>query len=260
MQEGVESIGKFVVSGCDTAKLLEPVEEALDEVSCLVPMPVSLALGCAVAPGRDDRRGARGFNGFDQGITVVSLVGHDGPSRNIRHQRSPLRDVGLLPARQDQAQRIAQCVDTGVDLGSQSAPRVADRLIASVFFGAPAECWWARTIVESMKSSSRSASPRNALATRSHIPYVSQRAKRTYTECQLPNSAGKSRQGLPTRAVYNTASTNSRLSAARPPLSVGFPGSRCSIRPHCASLNIRRSIAHTQISECEHISATVNRP
>lgn len=49
------------------------------------------------------------------------------------NQGSPLRDVGLLSGRQDQAQRVAQCVDTGVDLGGQSAPRAADRLIATVF-------------------------------------------------------------------------------------------------------------------------------
>lgn len=235
-------------------------KDYLDEVSCLVAMPVGLALGRAVAPRRDDRLSTRGFNGFDQGVAVVSLVGDDSPGRNGRHQRGALRYVGLLSAGQDQTQRIAQRVDTGVDLGGQPAPRAADRLIATVFFRAPAECWWARTMVESMKSSSRSASPRSASAIRFHTPYASQRAKRTYTECQLPNSAGKSRQGLPTRAVYSTASTNSRLSAARPPLSVGFPGSRCSIRSHCPSLNIRRPIAHIQIPRCEHVLATVNTP
>ncbi len=156
--------------------------------------------------------------------------------------------------------RFDQGVDTGVDFFGQPTSRAVDRLIATVFLGVPADFWWVRTMVESMKSSSRSASPHRAWATRSQSPYVSQRAKRTYTECQLPNSTGKSRQGLPTRAVYCTASTNSRLSAAHPPLSVSFPGSRYSIRAHCASLNVCRSIARTQIQGCEHISVTVNGP
>lgn len=42
MQKGVESAGKFVVSGRDASELLEAIEESLDEVSCLVAMPVAL--------------------------------------------------------------------------------------------------------------------------------------------------------------------------------------------------------------------------
>ncbi len=47
-----------------------------------------------------------------------------------------------------------------------------------------------------------------------------------------------------TRAVYNTASTNSRLLAARPPLSVVFHGKSSAIRAHCSSLNIRVHSPH----------------
>ena len=54
MQEGVESICKFVVSGCDTAELLEAIEESFDEVSCLVAVPVDIAFGVAIASRRDD--------------------------------------------------------------------------------------------------------------------------------------------------------------------------------------------------------------
>ena len=127
------------------------------------------------------------------------------------------------------------------------------------FFQAHAECGWARTAVESMNSFSRSASPWSASA-RAHTPPASQHAKRIYTECQLPYAGGRSRHGLPTLAVNSTASTNRQLSMARPPLSVGLPGRNSEIRAHCASLNIRRSISHTQISGCEHKSATVNNP
>ena len=81
----------------------------------------------------------------------------------------------------------------------------------------------------SINSSSRSAWSCKASATRCQTPYSSQRAKRIYTECQLPSSLGKSRHGQPVRARYRTASTKRRLSGARPPLSVGLPGSRFSI-------------------------------
>ena len=61
MQKGVESIGKFVVSGCDTAELLEAIEESFDKVSCLVTMPVDFALGVAVTPRQDEIFSRRSF-------------------------------------------------------------------------------------------------------------------------------------------------------------------------------------------------------
>ncbi len=77
MQECDESIGKFVVSGCDTAELLEAIEESIDKVSRLIAMPIDFALGVAVAPRRDDGFGARSLDGFDQGVAVVPFVGDD---------------------------------------------------------------------------------------------------------------------------------------------------------------------------------------
>ena len=67
MQKGVESVGEFVVSGCDAAELLEAIEKSFDEVSRLVSMPVHFALGVAVAPRRNDGLGACGFDDVDQG-------------------------------------------------------------------------------------------------------------------------------------------------------------------------------------------------
>ena len=37
-----------------------------------------------------------------------------------------------------------------VDLRAQSSTRAPQSLVAAVFFGAPAACWWARTVVESI--------------------------------------------------------------------------------------------------------------
>ena len=260
MQKGVESVGEFVVSGCDTAELLETIEKSFDEVSRLVSMPIDFALGVAVASRRDDGLGAGRLDGFDQSVAVVAFVGDDRAGGYRLDQGRALRDVSDLAGGQNQSNGIAKSVDTGMNFGRQSASRTADRLIATVFLGAPAACWWARTTVASMNSSSRSASPCSTSATRCQTPYPSQRAKRTYTECQLPSSFGKSRQGDPVRARYKTASTNCRLSAARPPLSVGLPGSKSAIRNHCSSLNIRRPMCNIQIPGCKHKSATVNSP
>ena len=260
MKKGIESIGKFVVSGSDTPKLLEAIEEALDQMTRPVTMPVDETFVLPITTGRNIGKRPARFDGFDQFITVVTFVGGHRGSLDAGDQGRPLSHVGDLSSGQNQTKGVAQGIDTGMDLRAQPTPRPADRLIATVFLAAPAECWWARTIVASMNNSSRSASPWSASATRLHTPPTSQRANRTYTECQFPNSLGKSRHGHPVRAMNNTASTKRRLSAARPPLSVGLPGSRCAIRNHCLSFNISRSMTYTQIPGCKHKSATVNRP
>ena len=101
MQKGVESICKFVVPGCDTAELLETIEESLDEVSCLVAVPVDFAFGVAIASWWDDRLGTGGLDDVDQGIAVVTFVGDDGAGRDGLNQSSPLRDIGNLASRQN---------------------------------------------------------------------------------------------------------------------------------------------------------------
>ncbi len=53
---------------------------------------------------------------------------------------------------------------------------------------------------------------------------------------QLPNVSGRSRQGLPVRAIHNTASTNIRLSDPVRPGSVGLPRQCGAILRHWASV------------------------
>lgn len=141
MQEGVEATSELVVACGETAKLLEAIEESFDKVSCLVSLPVVLARPASVAAGRNDRLSTCGVKGLNKGIAVVPLIGDDRFGCDGLHQRGSLRDVGDMTAREDQPQRMAQGIDTGVDLGGQPAARPADRLIATVFLGAPAECW-----------------------------------------------------------------------------------------------------------------------
>ena len=108
MKEGVESIGKSVVLGCDPAELLEAIEESLDEVSCPVAVPVDFAFGVAIARRRNDRFGTGGLDDVDQGIAVVTFVGDDSAGRNGLYQGSPLRDIGNLAGCQNQTNRVAE--------------------------------------------------------------------------------------------------------------------------------------------------------
>lgn len=99
MQECGEAMGQFVVTGGEATKLLEPIEESLDEVSRLVAMPVDVALREPMASGRNDGLSARGFDGRDQRIAVVSLVGHNRSGWDGRHEGRALRDIGDLAVR-----------------------------------------------------------------------------------------------------------------------------------------------------------------
>src|SRR5213592_375956 len=114
----------------------------------------------------------------------------------------------------NEADGIAEGIHAHVDLRTQAAARTPDRLILAPPFFAPAACWCARTMVESMIRYSKSGSSTNALKRLFQTPFFAHRRKRWNTLFQLPNSLGRSRHGAPARTNQSTASTNNRLSSA----------------------------------------------
>src|SRR3974390_347863 len=216
--------------------MLDLIEEALDQVALLVDVLVV---------GDDLRSGSAGGNdgfGTDCGdagakpIGIVAFVGQQMFEGYAADQVLGLNDVIDLAACEDEPSGVAQRIHADTDLCAQAATRTPDRLIFAAPF-APAACWWARTMVESMIRYSKSGFSTNALKTRSQTPFLAQRRKRWKTLFQLPNSCGRSRQGAPARAIQSTASTNRRLSSPCRPLSPFLPGTRCSMRSHCASVH-----------------------
>ena len=178
MNERQEGFGEFVVARGDASELLDTAEETLDQVAGLVDVPVERPRVETVGSWRDDRAAALRRDRFDEGIRIVALVGHNELGRLILDQCSRLFDVGHLTSGKNHPQRIAQGIHGDMQFGGQSAPRAADFLL-TCFFWAPDECWWARTMVESMNRCSKSASPRKAVASRSQTPFSRQREKRT---------------------------------------------------------------------------------
>ena len=69
-----------------------------------------------------------------------------------------LRRIAHLAGGDVEAHRATQAADRQVDLGAQAAAGTANGLIFRPPFLAPAACWWARTIVESMIRYSKSGS------------------------------------------------------------------------------------------------------
>ena len=178
MNERQKGVGEFVVTRGDTPELLDPGEEALDQIAALVDMSIERTRVESVGSRRNDRLTALRGNYSDKSIRVVALVGHNELGRLTLDQCSCLFDVGHLASGKNHPQWIAQGLHGDMQFGGQSAPRAADFLL-TCFFWAPDECWWARTMVESMNRCSKSASPRKAVASRSQTPFSRQREKRT---------------------------------------------------------------------------------
>src|SRR3954462_14037611 len=228
--------GPLVVAGRDGPVLLQPGEEVLDQVARLVQVAVVRPGVPTVGLGRD-HGGLAGPRERPEHplLGVERLVGDQRVRGQVRQQRVRPLQVVRLPRREGGAGRVAERVDQGVNLRAQAAAAAPDRLVAAPFLIAPALCWWARTTVLSIIAYSLSASPAKCRKTRSHTPVLAQRQKRVWTFFQAPNRSGRSRQGMPARYRYSTASTNKRSSLAVTPTCPARPGGRPSIRSHWSS-------------------------
>ena len=141
MDAGEEVAGGLVITRGDGAKLLEFAEEILDEVAGLVKLLVIGARVFAVALGWDYRGLSRRRQRLDHPrVGVERLVGQHGVGFHLRQQRIGAREIMDLARRQQERQWIAQRVNQGVDLGTQSAFAAADRFLLAVFLRAPALC------------------------------------------------------------------------------------------------------------------------
>ena len=102
---------------------------------------------------------ARVFRGNDDAFSslrqrlyhpLLRVVGFVGETLAPSVSRSALQIMGL-PGREVKAGRIAQRIDRGVNLGAQAATAAPDGLaLLRPLFLAPALCWCALTMVESI--------------------------------------------------------------------------------------------------------------
>ncbi len=132
--------GELVVACGDSSKMLEFIEEALDEVAFAVEREIASPLCLAIGLRWDNRSDTTLAQGLDKRISVVGLVADQGIGIGGFNQRLCASQIMGLTWREHQFDGIAQGIDEHVDFGSQSAAGSADRLLA-VFFRAPALCW-----------------------------------------------------------------------------------------------------------------------
>jgi hypothetical protein len=146
----------FLVTCGDAAAMLDLVDESFDQVALLAEVLVLRDSSRAGAVRRDDGLSAGVCDGGSKAIGVVAFVREQVFEGKTADQAFCLTDIGDLAGRQDEADRIAESIDGNADLRAQAAARTPNRLIFAPPFWAPAACWCARTMVESMIRYSRS--------------------------------------------------------------------------------------------------------
>ena len=165
----------LVVARSNGPVLLELGKEVLDHMARLVHGLVVVALLPVCAARWNHHR----FVGFKQRLNhsvlgVVALIGDHRLSLAAKQQHIGALQVMGLPWRQMKPGGIAQRIRDGVNLGAQAPSAAPDGLAAAPFF-APALCWCARTMVESIMPHSLSASCARVSNTRCHTPERLQR-------------------------------------------------------------------------------------
>src|SRR5882757_9972058 len=241
MDHGSEALIGLAGSHCDAFELLEPAEEVLDEMPPFVHLLVDgKRLGTARMLG-DDGLGTAGVEIRDDDVAVERLVGDQRVEGQSFDERWHTHGVKALTREKHEAHQIAERVGERQDFGGHAAFRTTDRLILGPPF-APCPWRWTLTMVASTMAYSISGSSETASNSRFQTPAFAQSRKRVNALFQWPKAGGRSRQGLPVRAIHSTASTNRRLSWPLRPGSPRLPRQSDSISAHWASVKTNRSI------------------
>ena len=138
---GQEASCGLVVAGSDGPKPLELGKEVLDQVPGLVEVFVESTRGLASFARWNDRRLAGLGQRFEHPLVRIErLVRNECLGLKLREQGIGSSQIVLLTASEMKADRIAERIHQGVDLGGQPALAAPDRLVRPSFLGAPAAC------------------------------------------------------------------------------------------------------------------------
>ena len=132
--------GSLFITGGDAAKVLDGIEEPLDEIALAVEDKIAVPFDLAVHFRWDHRFDGAHFQALNEAVTVVSLVTEERCGLDLSRKGFSLRDVVCLSSTQAERERISQGVDDGMDFRRQAATRAAYGLVLSPFLRAPALC------------------------------------------------------------------------------------------------------------------------
>ena len=123
-------MGEAVVSGCDSAEVLEASEHALDGVAVAIEDGRETVLPAAIGLGRNIGRGAAALDFAADGVAVVALVAVEDVGRgHLVEQRVGGDAIGYLAAGQEERDRAAESVGQRMDYCGAPAARAPDRLV-----------------------------------------------------------------------------------------------------------------------------------
>jgi hypothetical protein len=135
MDAGEKVSGGLVVAGGNGAVLFELTIEILHEVARLVHLFVVGSLNLSIALGWDHGLfSCRKQRLDDAQIGIESFVCQQDISLHLRQKGVGTFQIMGLPCSQEEGQRIAECIDHGMDFRAQSAFAAPDRLVFAVFF------------------------------------------------------------------------------------------------------------------------------
>ena len=158
--DGTQKVSASLIVACGNGSiLLEFGKEVLNQVARFVQYLVILTQVFTIrAWWNDDGLALRLQRLKHSLIGIIALIpqyriSHDGGQQLV----SAIQVTGLSGC-EVKAERIAQCIDDGMNFGAQSTFAATNRFGLCLPPFAPALCWWARTMVESIMAYSLSAS------------------------------------------------------------------------------------------------------
>jgi hypothetical protein len=130
---------EFVVAGGDSTKVLQFIEESLNEIAFAIEGKIARRRYLTVGFGWNHWSDVSLGKSVAERIGVVCLVSDERSWIDPFEQRLRASQIVNLTRREHHIDGIAERIDEDVNLGGQSAAGSADRLF-TVFFRAPALC------------------------------------------------------------------------------------------------------------------------
>lgn len=119
--EAHEVCQQLVIARGDTAEVFEFVEEPFDEIAFLVEIAIIGVRSAPVGSWRDDGDGTGIEDGVVEMLGVVGAVGNDGVAGKPLDQVGRVQDFAAMARACLQADRIAESIGGGMDLGAEAA-------------------------------------------------------------------------------------------------------------------------------------------
>lgn len=115
----IHEVGEqFVVARGDVAEVFEFVEEPLDQVALLVEVPIAGMRPAAIMSRRNDRHGTGSEDDVVEMFGIVGPIGDDGTAGQPLDQCRAEQHLAAMARAGNEADRIAEAVGGGVELGA----------------------------------------------------------------------------------------------------------------------------------------------